>query len=199
MLKKLEFLKLGYDRKALFLLFTVCAFPLHIWAILMAFRDFAWVAERTYLWDGIGLIAYALTFAFIETVGTFLIVVLAGLLVPRAWEADKRTALIGTLFLVLAAWSILYQVFLLFGSPVPAWGMEFLTRSEHPLRVIWGVALSAVAASVVLPAWSIVFRERAGKLAIDVFERIAVASSLYLVLDALGILVIVIRNLTTAV
>ena len=32
----------------------------------MALRDFGWVSERTTVWDGLGLISYAMVFRFVR-------------------------------------------------------------------------------------------------------------------------------------
>ena len=36
-----------YTAGSLFQLFSVCAFPIHLWSLVMAFRDLAWVSART--------------------------------------------------------------------------------------------------------------------------------------------------------
>ena len=67
-----------YSRQGLGSLFLTCAFPLHFWALLMAFRDISWVAERTNLWDAIGVLGYGLVFALVESILIFLVLALLG-------------------------------------------------------------------------------------------------------------------------
>jgi len=189
------FFKRLYTPQSLFQLFMVCAFPLHAWTLFAAFRDFAWVALRTYTWDAIGLVSYALAFALVETIGVFLLVLLMGLLVPASWEMDKRTAIIGTMFLVIASWSILSQIYSSFGYPLPNWLLRVLMQSMHPLRILWGAILPVVTLSVVVPIILVVKREQAKKLVIGFFERISVLSSFYIFLDLLGIIIIIVRNM----
>jgi len=45
------------------MLFLISAFPLHVWTLLLAFRDFSWLTERTNLWDAIGVLSYGLIYA----------------------------------------------------------------------------------------------------------------------------------------
>jgi len=185
----------AYTRKGLYQLFMVCAFPIHVWAIIMAFRDFSWVAERTNVWDAIGLFSYAVVFALLETSGVFLIVFLIGLFLPNQWDVEKRLAILGTLFLVLAVWTILGQLYSMNGYPLPRWIFDFLIRSNHPFRWIWGGVFLPVLVSVFVPG---VFMLRSGKgrrAVLEVFERISVLSSLYLLFDVAGIVVLVLRNI----
>jgi len=184
-----------YTFASLLQLFLVCAFPIHIWAILMAFRDFSWVAERTRTWDGIGLLAYALIYSLMETVGIFLVVLLVGLFTPKRWEANRRVAFLGCLFLVVAVWGILGQLYSYFGEPVPEPVFHFLVRSGHPVRVMWGVLLPLVALSVGLPAIAIAGRDKVMDGVIGFFERISILSSFYMVLDVASIIIILIRSM----
>lgn len=45
----------------------MCAFSLHLWALILIFRDVSWVAERINMWDAIGVASYGLVLAFIES------------------------------------------------------------------------------------------------------------------------------------
>ncbi len=184
-----------YTPEVLLKLFMVCAFPLHIWSLLMAFRDFGWVALRTYTWDAFGLVSYAMVFALLESIGVFLLVMLAGLLIPSRWELDRKIAMLGTLFLVAASWSILSKIYTAFDSPIPVWLSNFMIADGHPLRILWGIAAALVLVSAVGPALLILKRESVTKGIVSVFERLVVLSSFYVFLDLIGIVIIVIRNL----
>jgi len=161
----------------------------------MAFRDFGWVAERTNVWDGLGLLSYAMAFALVETIGVFLIVVLLGFLVPSGWGADKRLALLGILFLIVSLWAILGQMYSLFGYPVPRWAVQFLVWTHHPLRMLWGGVFALATVSAVLPALLIIKREKVKGMIIETFDRISLLSSIYVFFDLVGIVIIAIRNL----
>lgn len=176
-------------------LFLVCAFPLHVWTLLMAFRDFAWVAARTYPWDAVGLVAYALLVALLETTAAFALVGLAGLILPRGWDLNRRLAMLGSMFWVVAAWSILSKIFTALDSPLPPWFFNFLGAFGHPLRILWGLAFALVAVSAVLPAWLILKRTSAVQAISNIFDRISLLSGFYLILDLIGIVIIGIRNI----
>ena len=179
----------------LFQLFMVFVFPFHVWSFLMAFRDFDWVAKRTEVWDAVGLVSYALVFALVETIAFFLIMLLLGTLIPRRWQEDKRIALLGTLGLSVATWAILYQAYFLLEDPMPPFLYSFLLQIAHPLRVLWTGAALLVLLSVGIPVYLILRFTRTQRILIGIFDRIAVVSSIYLVFDIAGIIVILIRNL----
>src|SRR5512141_1446140 len=70
-----------YTRQGLWSLFLMCAFPLHVWALILAFRDVSWVTERTNSWDAVGVVAYGLLFTLVESVLVFGIMTLLGFLI----------------------------------------------------------------------------------------------------------------------
>ena len=86
-----------YSKSGLWLLFLTTAFPIHLWTIILVLRDFAWVTERTNAWDAVGVAAYGMVFAFIESLFVFIIVVLLGLLLPKQWDERKRLSFLGLL------------------------------------------------------------------------------------------------------
>lgn len=184
-----------YPASGLFQLFMFCAFPIHVWALLMAFRDFSWVALRTNVWDALGLLSYSLVFAMVESLGIFLILVIAGFLMPRQIEPEKRLAFLGMAFLVVAIWAIAGQVYSWLRYPLPAWYADLLIRSQHPFRYLWGTVFALTLVSAAVPL--VLISRRAGfrKMLTTVFERVSMVSSLYVFFDVIGIIIIVIRNL----
>ncbi|MDL1911939.1 hypothetical protein FBQ81_14815 [Chloroflexi bacterium CFX6] len=184
-----------YTKQGLWSLFLMCAFPLHLWALILAFRDVAWVTERTNAWDAVGVVAYALLFALIETVLVFLAFVMLGFLVPRRWNPDKRTGFLILLALLLSVWGIISQLLFLWNIYLPAPAIQFLVRSGHPLRYLYAGALAVVLPTVLLPIY--LFLKSDGILARieDLADRLSILVGLYLFLDAIGILIVIIRNL----
>lgn len=184
-----------YTGKTLLQLFMVCVFPMHLWTLLMAFRDFGWVALRTDTWDALGLVAYALFVALLESTVVFLVTLLLGLLVPWNWPAEKRAALLGALVLLLSLWSVLAKLYSLYGLPIPAGVLLFLAQAGHPLRYVWGFVFLLVMASVLLPSLWIMRSARLQEGLSSVYDRLVTLSSLYLFLDLLALVIILIRNL----
>jgi len=184
-----------YSRQTLWSLFLMCAFPLHAWTILLAFRDISWVAERSNMWDAIGVFSYGLIFAFIESLVIFLIAVLLGFLVSRFWNQDRRAVLLGILILVDALWSILCQYYVLGGLSLPASLNRFLVQSGHPVRILYTAIVPVVILSALLPAYFILKSDKVFKFFQNVVDRLTLLTFFYLFLDFIGLVIVIIRNI----
>jgi hypothetical protein len=184
-----------YSSQGLWSLFLVCAFPLHAWTIILAFRDFSWVAERSSAWDAVGVLAYGMVFALVESLGVFLVAALLGLLVSPRWEESRRIALLNILVLVTAVWAILGQLVFLLNFSLPAPLNQFLAGSDHPLRILYAAGLALIAPSVFVPAYLVLRSERAFRFARELAGRLALLTSFYLLLDVAGLVILLIRNL----
>jgi hypothetical protein len=66
-------MKQYYSKQAFGSLFLMYVFPLHLWTLLLAFRDISWVAERTNFGDAIGVVSYGMVFAFLESLLIFVL------------------------------------------------------------------------------------------------------------------------------
>lgn len=184
-----------YTRSGLWSLFLMCALPQHAWTLVLAFRDLAWVTERTNAWDAIGVLCYGLLFALVESLVLFVVVMLLGLLLPRRWEPDRRIALLGIFALVLSAWAMLSQLFFLANVRFPDGAIAFLVASAHPLWVIYGVLVTLVSATFLWPAWAIGRPGGSLKFAAVLIDKLGLLATFYLVFDMAALVVIVIRNL----
>ena len=175
-------------------LFLVCAFPLHLWTLLMTFRDINWVAERTTVWDALGFSGYALFYTLIESALLFLFISLLSLLVPRGWSKTMRFLTLSLTAFVLAGWSIMEQLILI----------VFYGRLRH-LGAAWPwlggtsapmwIAGVLVTLTMVIPLWILLGREKLQNGLASILGRLTILSGLYLVLDGAGLIVILIRNL----
>ena len=148
------------------------------------------------MWDAVGVVAYALLFSLLEPILIFFILLVLELLLPRIWSAQKRMISIGTMFLTLAAWAVVSQLYFLPAEPfVPVGVIGFLIRNgRHPLRVIWGILLPVAALSFARPAYLIIRSQKALTTIKSFFDWLTVLSSVYLFLDVVGIVIVTIRN-----
>ena len=184
-----------YTLPGLWSLFLMCALPLHAWTLVLAFRDMAWLTDRTNSWDAIGVLCYGLLFALAESLALFIVMALLGLLLPRRWEPERRIALLGVYALVLALWAIVAQLFFLANMRLSGRIVEFLVASPHPLWVIYGVLLVLILVTFVFPMW--VISRPAGSLKFigTLIEKLALLGMFYLLFDVAALVIVVIRNL----
>ena len=184
-----------YSRPGLRSLFLTCAFPLHFWALLMAFRDISWVAERTNLWDAVGVLAYGVVFALVESIMIFLVLALLGLFTPVQWHSDRRVTFLGLLILLTSLWGMTSQLLFIWNVFLPAPAVQFLRSSGHPFRILYGSCLAVVSSSILLPVFLFMRSKKSIPLMQDLMERLSLLTVVYLFFDFLGLLIVIVRNI----
>lgn len=173
------------------------AFPLHIWTLLMSFRDVSWVAERTNMWDALGVISYGMVFAFFESVLVFVVLALIGFLVLPSWKR-QRIPVLTALYFVLSVWSMFSQWYFLSGRSMPLDRIIYLAGSEHPLRVIYAIyaiTFLVVFISFFLPVLLILHSPKTLRFFDDLIDRVGMLMIVYLIMDVLALGMVVFRNL----
>jgi len=184
-----------YSKQDLWSLFLMCAFPLHLWTLLLAFRDISWVAERTNFGDAIGVVSYGMIFAFLESLLLFIFASLLGILIPQRWGRDKRLAVISMLVFVLAIWAMVPQLYGLQAWSMPDALPAFLGASAHPLRYLYILILAFVVPTVLLPILTIYRSEKTLATILDMMGRVSLLTMFYLLLDFAALIVVIIRNI----
>ena len=162
---------------------------------MMVFRDLSWLAERTNLWDAIGVASYGMLFAFVESLLLFLVVLLVGLVIPKQWHSDRRLTFLALLILITWAWGMISQLLFLWNLSLPLPAIQFLRGSQHPLRVLYAGSLVIVASTVLLLVFLFVKLKTSVAFMQNIMERISLITMLYLLLDLLGLVIVLIRNI----
>jgi len=184
-----------YSKNGLWKFFLACVFPTHVWAIILILNDFGWVSERTSSSDAIGLGAYGLIFAFIDSVIIFGFLVILGFLISKTWGEKKRFALLTVVLIVIAFWEIGEQLFYFLNIQVPPGIINFLASSGHPLRILYETALILVTISLCLPVAAVLRPNRVSDSVWNFIDRISLLSTVYLALDFAALIIVIIRNL----
>ena len=172
----------------------MCAFPLHLWTLILVFQDVSWVAERTNAWDAVGVASYAMVFAFVESLIVFLIMAIIGFVIPRQWDANKRVSFLTLIIFLLAIWGMIGQLLFLWNINPSDQTIQFLAQSGHPLWYLYGVSLAIVIPSILVPVY---FFLRSDKLSLaiqELVDRLLVLSIFYLLFDLVGVVIVIIRN-----
>ena len=183
-----------YSKQGLWSLFLICAFPLHVWTIVLAFRDFSWVTERTNSWDAIGVVSYGLIFAFVESILVFLVAVLLGYFVSRKWNEDRRIALVGILIFVTSLWAMGGYLYFMLNLSVPGESILFMAGLAHPLRFLYAISLALVGPTVVLPVYFVLRSDKFFRSVQGFFERLSLLAMFYLFFDLVGLVIVIVRN-----
>lgn len=185
-----------YSKQGLWSLFLMCAFPLHVWTLLFFFNDYDWVAKRTNAWDAIGVGAYGLVFAFIESALLFLGVSLLGFLVSTKWDENHRVALLSALVLITSLWAMFGQLYILWGLsiPLPAPLALFFLQSGHPARFLYLLIAAIIGLTVLPPALLILNSPNAMRFVTGSMDRISLLTAFYLFFDFVGLIIVIVRN-----
>ncbi|MBT3391785.1 MAG: hypothetical protein HN413_15410 [Chloroflexi bacterium] len=178
----------------LWTLFLMTAFPTHVWTILLAFQDFSWMTARNNSWDAVGVGAYGLLAAFVESIFVFVVALLLSLLLPRSWDEKKRLAALTGLIFIVAIAEILNQLYFLNGLPPSIFA--FLLHSGHPLRYLYGTTLVVSIAALALSLYFTATSKKFVDAAQNIIERLSLLTMLYLLLDFVGLVIVVVRNLS---
>jgi len=190
-----DFITQRYSKKGLWSLFLICAFPLHLWTLIFAFRDISWLTERTNLWDAIGVVSYGMIFAFVESVVIFLVLVLLGLILPAQWYSDRRIAFLSLLILLTSVWGMISQLLLVWSVPLPIQAIQFLRSSNHPLRILYAACLGVVTPTILLPLYFFIKSKKSMAFMQDLMERLSLLAAFYLFFDFVGLIIVIIRNI----
>jgi hypothetical protein len=178
-------------------LFLICAFPLHLWTILVVLHDVNWISQRTNLGDAVGVGAYAMLYAFLESLAYFVLIVMIGLILPWGWKSKKVFAYLGYISLWLPLWPILEQLYWYKNNSQPDFLVEWLISTGHPLWFIAagiGLFIIILDESLVVPIYLIGYKKRVEEGMINLLGRISLLSTFYMILDVVSIVIIIIRN-----
>lgn len=183
-----------YSKQGLWTLFLICALPLHIWALLLGFRDFDWLTARTNSWDAIGVVSYGLVFTFFESLIIFAAAALLGFLISNKWDEKKRIALIGVWVIILSLWSMMNQTYFVRAMEPSEQVVGFYISTGRPLMALYVTAFILVVLSFTLPTYLILTSGKAEKAVLEGFDRLSTLMILYLVFDIAALVIILIRN-----
>lgn len=157
--------------------------------------DISWVAERTDYWDAIGVAAYGLVFALLESVLIWVVVLLLGFLLTKNWIERKRITLLGVLVVLAALWAMFGQLYFLLNWSFPNNLIQFLAGQSHPLRLLYVFYLAVVSFTVMLFAYFAIFSEKFQGVFIALVERLSALMGLYVFLDLTSIIIVLVRNI----
>jgi hypothetical protein len=121
--------------------------------------------------------------------------VLVGFIIPLRWPSDKRITFLALLFLLISLWGIIGQLLFLWNLSLPAQAIQLLRSVRHPLRILYAACLVVVIPTILLPIYLFVRSKRSVAFMQDLMERFSLLTMLYLLFDAVGLVIVIIRNI----
>lgn len=187
-----------YTNAGLLKLFLVCVFPIHVWAIYRFIVELPELRTNSLIINYLSRGGYTLLYAFLESLVPFLFLILISFLLPSQWKESKRLSLLSAIYLSIALWAAVNQIYFISikgGAGWTTWLLGVLAEYAflRPLAVV--VLGLLILSSVLLPILWIYKHKISEERIMSVVDRVIVLSSLYLALDGLGIIVIFLRNI----
>lgn len=182
-----------YSKQEVWTLFLISAFPLHVWALILFFWDFSWIEERSGTWNSIGVGAYALVIAMVESVFVLLVSLLLGFLIPKVWSLRERASAMALIILLMSVWAILGQLYFI-SAPNLTWLILTLASFSSPLFLLYLGLGGIIVISFVIPIWFALNSEKFRRGLDAVVERVSLLTILYLAVDAVSIIIVAWRN-----
>ena len=142
-----------------------------------------------------GLAAYGLLLALLESIVFFLVTILIGWFLPVSWSEERRVALLSVLVFITALWAINGQAYFVWGGRTPAAFLRLAANSAHPLRVLYAGTLALVLPTLLIPAILVLRSERVVNLVKELNDRLSLLSMFYLFLDVVGLIIVLVRNI----
>lgn len=163
------------------LVFAVCVFPIHAWAILNVLREVpAWVLRLT-SWELIGVIAYTQAYALVESLVLLIILVVLGMLLPVRLYRNKFIAYSAMIVFITTFWTVLAhyndgQIRLMGLTQFLPWLGFYILSIGIGYLLVW--RYDRVASSIQA-----------------IVERIMVLSFIYVFIALLSVFVVIFRNI----
>jgi hypothetical protein len=179
------FTRRGIQRNDIFLVYSACAFSVFAWSLISLFYQLPPLMLRMNIVDIVGVAAYNMAFALIESMlyfgVLFGVLFLFALILPKKLLGEHFGTLGGILAILFAGIMAYTQL---------DYARVFSLTPRRALFALGLVVLGFIAAylmTLFLP-WF----ERISK---SILQRLSILSMIYSILGVLGILIIIVRNI----
>ena len=152
------------------LVMSACIFPIHIWVTIVYLYNFPSLILKANIWQILGVLAYTLVFAFIESLLLFGFLALAAAFLPRMLFRERFVYMGALLALIIPGFALLVNA-------------QFMQESSWAWIPVIGLTGAGLIASLRRPV--------DGARQIALAERFTLISSLYFILDLLSLLFLV--------
>lgn len=177
------FIQERWGKNEYFILFLLCSLPVHIWAYLSFLEILPVTLLQMSLWNILGVAAYVIDFALLESLFIFGLLFFASLFLPVNLLNLRALHILAILIFAtsIVAWLIhLYT----------KWQIDFINYSNW--IILWVLAGSG--AFILAISW-LRRNQRNQEFLQSGIERLAMLSMVYISFDFLGVFVILIRNI----
>jgi hypothetical protein len=167
-----------------FLLFLAILFPINFWALLFFLQELPAYLLRLSLWDIIGILSYGLTLALIDSLIILGITLLIGFFIPRRIVRGHE---------ISSATSVAYSIIV---WVIPIHFRNFFIEKLPVLQSGWVIWLWTGLVILLCTIFIYIFlnNEVLEDRLTAFLERLSVLSTVYLIMNGLGLLITAARN-----
>lgn len=165
-------------RSGMIAVLTACAVPLHLWALFLIVAAIPQWLLRLNQGQIIGSVGYSLALTLVETLVVFAVVMALLLILPKRLIEPAAIPLAAAFVLI----SLAFMVYILY--------IPFGDEMKLALGVV-GYVVALVAAWFAIKRWP-----RLARIINSVIDRLIPLAFLYIVFDLLGLILVIVRNVT---
>jgi len=169
------------------LLYATTAIPVHLWAVLLFFYSLPAYLVRMNIWTMLGILAYVLALALLESLLVTAVLAVIALILPHRFFKQYFIPQ-GVLIILLSTLWLIPVHFALINT-----AQVWLSPSiDALLPTVWLISLVGA-----LLGFSVLLRRRPGvaRFLTDLAERFTILSTVYLGLDLFALMAIILRLL----
>ena len=174
-------------------IFLLTTFPIHVWNLLMVFKDMEFINKRTELDDAIGYASYSLIGALVESLILAVVLWLITLPLPKKWSETRTVTVVASVYFVLAGASAIEQAAHAFDQFRIS--KQFLYGLENFTGLTFGLIIGAILLAIVIMMLLIFKTNRGQEIIAEIYGRLTLLSYLYLIFDLAGIVIVIFRNI----
>ncbi len=167
-------------RRELLFVFAACAFPVYSWSLVAFFDKLpSWLLFLK-AWDLVGVFGYGQSIALMESLLLLAAIVVLAVILPRRFFADRFVAEGSMVALCTALWAVALQI-----------NVDMVSSLSPKVLLLW-LSLYFVPIAAL---WVSIRRFKRVELVFSTLaDRLVVLLYVYLPLTAIGIVVVVVRN-----
>jgi hypothetical protein len=167
-------------RQEVLQVYTIISVPINIWAMIAVLRVVpSWILSMS-IWEMIGVMAYPLAFALIESLFIFAILWILAVILPSSVYRARFVSQSTIIALLAATWGIIMQ---LWGQQLRLW-----TANRFVGIIILGVLIIVLS---FLNAHS----EKSQKTLTMIAERLTILGIFYFIIDIFFLIIVIVNNL----
>ena len=100
------------------------------------------------------------------------------------------------LLFTTAIWGMVSQLLYIWNIWLPAPMVQFIADTGRPVVMLYILSLAIVVPTVALPVYIFVKSKKALLSTLDLMDRLSTLSMLYLFFDLIGLVIVIIRNIS---